>query len=232
MSYILDALRKAEAQRSRSTGQDMSSGVSPSWLVDGAAGLPTRQRTGPWVWALGLCGILGALAVAALLLSPSGWLPAQPPAASVMPSTPAPVSEPSPSPASASATPHMTTPTPAAPASATATATAAGVGAAPRASASPLPAASVKTTAPEGPAGGAAAPAAPLDWSRVPEPMRRLVPAINGFMYSPDPQARMLLVNGQVVREGDALAPGVVLVRIRQNGALLNVQDQPVWWTP
>jgi len=62
--------------------------------------------------------------------------------------------------------------------------------------------------------------------------MRRLVPAINGFMYSPDPQARMLLVNGQVVREGDALAPGVVLVRIRQNGALLNVQDQPVWWTP
>ncbi|MFO0123741.1 MAG: general secretion pathway protein GspB, partial [Inhella sp.] len=52
--------------------------------------------------------------------------------------------------------------------------------------------------------------------------------AVSGAMHSPDPASRLLIVNGQVAREGDTLAPGVVLQEIQPRSALLLVQGQRV----
>ena len=50
----------------------------------------------------------------------------------------------------------------------------------------------------------------------LPAELRASMPrlAISGAVHSPDPSARILLVNGQVLREGDAVAPGLVIERI------------------
>jgi len=44
---------------------------------------------------------------------------------------------------------------------------------------------------------------------------------ISGAVYSPDRKQRMLIVNGQTVREGADLGQGVVLQEVRQEGAVL-----------
>jgi general secretion pathway protein B len=44
---------------------------------------------------------------------------------------------------------------------------------------------------------------------------------ISGGVYSADPNRRMLIVNGQVVREGADLGSGVVLEQITPNIAVL-----------
>ncbi len=228
MSYILDALRKAESQRSGAAAHGLSSGVSPSGLTAAQTGRVEKRMARRWRglgWGLGLC---------LLVLTAGGWwtlrsAPSAPVAqgvaqvvaqevlpgpvsASSAPAPSPPASVPAPAPVSSPALPAPGSPTSAAAVAATVpTATAAQAVSA----AAPVP-----------------APAPALEWSRLPETTRRAVPPLNGFMYSPDPQARMLLANGQVAREGDTLAPGVVLVRIRENGALLDVHGQRVWWTP
>jgi general secretion pathway protein B len=57
-------------------------------------------------------------------------------------------------------------------------------------------------------------------------PVRGLPPdaprlVISGAVYSPDPARRMLIVNGQVVREGADLGSGVVLEEVRPESAVL-----------
>ncbi|MDZ7811890.1 MAG: general secretion pathway protein GspB [Ideonella sp.] len=49
-----------------------------------------------------------------------------------------------------------------------------------------------------------------------------------GAMHSTDPSARMVIINDQVVREGDALGPGLVLERIEAKAAVLNLQGQRI----
>ncbi|MFL6694906.1 MAG: general secretion pathway protein GspB [Ramlibacter sp.] len=44
---------------------------------------------------------------------------------------------------------------------------------------------------------------------------------ISGSVYSPDPAKRILIVNGQMMREGADLGQGVVLQEVRQEGAVL-----------
>lgn len=41
-------------------------------------------------------------------------------------------------------------------------------------------------------------------------------------MYSPKPADRILIINGQVLHEGDKIAPDLVLQQIRLKGALLS----------
>jgi general secretion pathway protein B len=64
--------------------------------------------------------------------------------------------------------------------------------------------------------------------AELPEPLRRSVPALQfgGAMDSPQPAARMLIINGQVFREGDAVAPGLVLRTIRLRSAVFEVRGQ------
>jgi general secretion pathway protein B len=45
--------------------------------------------------------------------------------------------------------------------------------------------------------------------------------AIGGAIYSNSPANRFVLVNGQVVREGEVAAPGVTLERVQPHSAVL-----------
>ena len=64
--------------------------------------------------------------------------------------------------------------------------------------------------------------------AELPESIRRDVPALRfgGAMDSPLPASRMLIVNGQVLREGDAVAPGLTLQTIRLRSAVFEFRGQ------
>ena len=49
--------------------------------------------------------------------------------------------------------------------------------------------------------------------------------AIGGAIYSDSPASRFVLVNGQVVREGEAAATGVTLERIGPRSLLLRWRE-------
>ncbi|MES2832744.1 MAG: general secretion pathway protein GspB [Pseudomonadota bacterium] len=59
--------------------------------------------------------------------------------------------------------------------------------------------------------------------SQLPTQVRSEVPpvAISGSIYSSDPKERLLLVDKRMLREGDEIAPGLILERILQKGAVL-----------
>lgn len=59
----------------------------------------------------------------------------------------------------------------------------------------------------------------------LPEAVTRQL-AISGSRYADDPAARLLIVNGQVVREGGQLAPGWVLERIQLRSAIVSQNGQ------
>jgi general secretion pathway protein B len=50
--------------------------------------------------------------------------------------------------------------------------------------------------------------------------------AVSGSIWSDSPASRFVLINGQVVREGDMAAPGVVLERIGPRSAVLRWREQ------
>jgi general secretion pathway protein B len=60
----------------------------------------------------------------------------------------------------------------------------------------------------------------------LPENVRQQLPALTvaGATYSENPRYRMVIINGQVVQEGDAAAPGVVLETIRPKEVVLRAQ--------
>ncbi|MCU0774808.1 MAG: general secretion pathway protein GspB [Ideonella sp.] len=63
---------------------------------------------------------------------------------------------------------------------------------------------------------------------QLPEALRRELPnlEVTGSAYSADPASRMLILNGQVVHEGDALGGGVVLETIQPRSAVLRTGEQ------
>jgi general secretion pathway protein B len=56
--------------------------------------------------------------------------------------------------------------------------------------------------------------------------VRASLPPINisGAVSSPTPSARMLFINGQVLREGDAVADGLVVERIGASASVLSAR--------
>ena len=64
--------------------------------------------------------------------------------------------------------------------------------------------------------------------AELPENVRREMPAlaIGGSVYSAQAPARMVIVNGQVFREGDVLAPGLTLERIQPKSAIFAIRGQ------
>ena len=50
--------------------------------------------------------------------------------------------------------------------------------------------------------------------------------AVGGSIHSPDPSARMVILNGQVQREGDTVGNGLVLKRIRATSAVFEYRGQ------
>lgn len=215
MSTILDALRRAEAERAPS--QDPLQALHAPPITPRAAPRPRRLR-----W-LALAAVVGGAGLAAGL-----WLggrPTPPPAVGVAPAPPppaparvaqAPVTI---APAGPAAPPPQLLEEPAPPARAEAGASAA------RAPA--LASASAAATA--APAALASAPAPRIPrLAELPAALRAQLPAlqINGSMYSPDPRVRSLIVNGQLLREGDELAPGLRLERIDARSAVLRWREQ------
>lgn len=243
MSYILDALRKADAERER----DPARGIHAQPL----AGLPAPEREPrSHAWIAGAAGGL-ALAAGFVYLSQ----PAAPPAparTAVIATAPAPapvvaapavVAPPAPvvtvvpvatavlpaaPPAAPPAPPAAPRPVAVAPKSQRAEAVAAAPAAAGQVVAGPAtPVAPAPTPATAQPA-LVKAPATEaatrvLALKDLPAEVQRELPklAISGGVHSDNAAQRMLIVGGQVFAEGAVLAPGVVLEQIRARAAVL-----------
>lgn len=208
MSYILDALRRAEADRERERGQVPGLHTQP---------LAGAQAAGPrrWLpWAGG--GLLLVAGIGAGVWWASGpqeaAVPAPlPPVAQAPAAEVAPMSAPAPAPVASAPTAE-----PAASASPYLPAVPPPAAVAPR----PVPAAE------PAPAPAAEAPIPRL--AELPESTRRQLPqlAISGSVYSDNPASRFVMINGEVMREGAALGADLVLEQIRPRELVLRFKGQ------
>lgn len=203
MSYILDALQKAAADRQR--GQVPT--LAPQTPLAAGPTAAARRRPAPaWLALLGI-------GLAAVLLGAWWWAHRGPaenagpvPAATTLPPPSAPTGEPG----MAAAAAAIGEPT--APATAAADLPF-------QASAAPILAPAPAPT----PAPAAAAPEAPRPAAATPAPAALAGELkVSGSTYSDNPQHRMLIVNGQVVREGQQVRPGLTLEVIGPHSAILN----------
>jgi general secretion pathway protein B len=211
MSYILDALRRAEAERERERGAVPGVHAQPVVAPDTAE--RARPRLPAW-WGLAAGGLLGAAVVAGLWLVGRAPAPAPAPPPAPVALAPAPVA-----PVPAAAPPAAVAPTPMPLA----------VVSAPVAVASPPPPPKASAAAPaEKPAAPVAAK--PQPWGDLSAEQRREWPAlvVGGSIYSDNAASRFVMINGQVVREGEAAAPGVTVERIGPKSAVLRFKDRRV----
>ena len=63
-----------------------------------------------------------------------------------------------------------------------------------------------------------------------PEDVRRQLSAIRlaGGVHSPRPADRLLIVDGQVAREGEAVANGILLEQIQPRSAIFRIREHRV----
>jgi len=213
MSYILDALRKADAERDR--GNVPGIHAQPSF----GGPLPTSAQPAakPWLWlAGGAAAVLVVGGLAWYLIGParnaaevptaapvSTPIAAAPPPVAVAPVAAAPVAVAPPPPQPIA--PRLEAPAPAA-----------------RKPRPTPPAASAAPTTEAKPATAAGEKVYTL--AELPAEIRRQLPnvAVGGSMYSARPADRILIINGQVLHEGDKIAPELTLQQIRLKGALLD----------
>ncbi len=229
MSLILDALRRAEAERERGSVPGLHSHPAPA-LVDADA---PRSRIEPWHWmVIGVgIGILVAAVwyvVGMLAVQQETAVGAPPPVAAAAPGAalaPPPVAAP---PASAAG---------AAPASASVAPPPADVAVAEPA---PWPAGDRRNEprkAADAPrpttknAAAAALPDAPLyTREQLPDGIRAQFPAMTfgGSMYSANAANRSLIINGQIHRENDLVTPDLSIEQIRVKGAVFRFKGYRV----
>lgn len=227
MSYILDALRRADAERGRagvpglhtqsvipaSGDESPGAAVKPFvWMGLGAAVV----AAGALAWSLSGRDDAPAVAPAPATAPAAPAAPQQtppaaavPPPVAVVPELPAPAKEPAPRPAAkpSSATPRA--------------ARAAGddVDRAPKVL---------------GVARPSARPAAPPEriyaLHELPDAVRRAMPTltIGGSIYSRTPASRFLIVNGQIFHEGDQMTPEMTLEEIKLKAAVVRFRDHRV----
>ncbi|MBK8070902.1 MAG: general secretion pathway protein GspB [Ramlibacter sp.] len=215
MSYILDALKRAEAQRARGS-------------VPGLNALPTMavpqdtQRSARTVWWV------SATAVVVVAGAAWWWL-----ASPVAPAAKAPAAATGaapgmdPPPAAAVQTPSAEPVVP--PVAAARPAPAKARAAAPAASSAKAVARAGKASGPTTAAAAASAPPPRIPTlAELPDDLRRQVPAmaISGAAWSENAAMRMVIINGQVFTEGTSPAPDVVLEQIRQRSAVLRFRGQ------
>jgi len=235
MSYILDALQRAEAERERGHVPGLKSQLVPPAGRDGAK--PGFLR--PWHALIGLAVLLVALGIwwwtggaqtppapasAPVAASPPEAVNAPPqvaPGQPPVPASPPPPMAVPPESVQPILAPPRAPPVTAKPTAATATP-----------AASPAPAAATGTTPPASATATAPAPAPVATSSTVPTfgelsaDARAQLPAVNvsGSTYSQNPALRMLIANGKVVQEGQDIAPGLRLETIGPRSAVLNHQ--------
>ncbi|MDI4631888.1 general secretion pathway protein GspB [Pelomonas sp. V22] len=202
MSFILDALRRADSERERGRVPGLHAQPSNAMSADGA--VTGEGRRAGWNGAQWLAAALVALAL--LLLG--GWLSlrlSEPRPEGLAPAPTAAPPQPAPQ-----QLPPMNVPT---------------VVQAPVVS---QPQVAV-VAPPVQPAASAAAKDQPVPLlSELPAELRSQIPALTsgGSMYSETPANRMLILNGQLLHEGDLVAGKLVLEEIRLNGAVLSLKGQ------
>ena len=218
MSYILDALRKADAERVRGAVPDLHSqpvlapssvrAPRPVWLLPGAAALALAVTVATLTWSVlrgrdaaapvGVTRTASPVQAAVTASSPTPAPAPAPPVAAVRAAAPdRPVVAKRPAAASAALAPTL----------ALALAQAPAPSAAPVAAPIATPAAEVRVYA----------------LNELPEPIRRDVPvlSVGGAMHSEHAANRMLILNGQVFHERDVIAPNLTLVQVQLKSALL-----------
>lgn len=223
MSYILEALKKAQAERQLGNAPTIHAPAASAAPVAG----PNRK---PLV--IGVAAGVVLVAVALVL-----WRHQGTPAPAAVVAAPAPP---------LLAAPHVSTPlapqpVPASRESASAAASQPGqVALVGKPDPKPLerePVAALKPAAPA-PAHAASAPAPvvtaasvpvspeePLPaFGALPESIRGAIPkvAFGGYMYSPNPSDRLILVDNVLRHEGEEVAPGLVLEKLLPKGAVMN----------
>ncbi len=240
MSYILDALKRADAERER--------GQVPGLHAQSIEGAPdTGRNTGLPRWALVAGGGTALVVVAALawrmgadahapLPTPlSAPEPAPAPVVAATPmaeppvAAPAPVIEQTPPPAPAMAPappPPVAYVAPPAPRAAREVKPLAARPAAP--SPSPVATPPVPLPAATAPRAPEAAPTAIPLLAELPGTLRQQLPTltVTGSVYSDDARSRFVMLNGEVVKEGGQPAPGLVLERIEPKSAVLRFKGQ------
>ena len=220
MSYILEALKKAQAER------QLGSAPTIHALPIQAAAL---ERSGGGRVPLAIA--LTAAMVAAIAAGVLWWRQATPVAPPVFASAviepalapqPAPQLPPTPALVVVARQLPVARPTVVAPAPALTPAPAKS-----RVAPSPAPPAPAPVTAPAAqmsePAG--AAPEERLPTLReLPEAQRSGMPQVSfgGYMYSPNPADRLLLIDKTLRREGEEVAPGLVLEKLLPKAAVMN----------
>ena len=233
MSYILEALKKSQAERQLG---ELPSIHAPQVQLHDTAASASARRTPVW---LALGGVSVAVAAALLLWQP--WqadaaapaaVPTAPAAAAVLAQAvpaPAPIAVPAAQPAAATvpapAPAPVVMPAPSAPPAATA---------APVHHARPVPEPQQETPGQVAPPVSAPAPAVPAPapgaednvpgMRDLPEPIQRQIPpvAIGGYIYSKNPADRLLLIDKVLRHEGEELAPGLVLEKLQPKAAIFS----------
>ncbi len=238
MSYILDALKKAESERQlgsvpgvHATPQDSSAHADET---------PFWRRNLPWL----LVALLGLCLLAYVLWSQLGAkapVALPPPVAAV---TPEPVTATLPPAATSNAEEGSAPPSVAAPAMAPpvpkqALVTPAAITPPPKHAAADTPQAKTTEKAPaevnakvEAKPGASAPAAAVTDAAEqsigtaqdLPPNIQRELPqiSVNGYIYAKNPDDRSVLMNRKLLREGDTVAPDLVLEKLLPKGAILN----------
>ena len=202
MSYILDALKRADAERERGAVPGLHSQPLANPVLPTAPGEKTR------VWlALAAILVLGSIAV-------STWV-WRAPASEVKLAAVLPTQTPAALPITVASAPVLPMPVPPAVAK-------------PALVASVVPAtARLKQIPDSGVKPAASAQATPASiplLSELPEELRRQIPAlvITGAVYSEIPANRLLLLNNQVLTQASQAAPDVSLEEIRQKSSVFN----------
>jgi len=225
MSYILDALRRAEADRERERGHVPGLHAQPSEGGAAAAGAAVSLRRG-WPWVGG-----GVLLLLAGVGAGSWWASSRPADLPVAPqSHAAPALQPERR-AEAVPIPQAQPLISGAPAVSPPSSVPAAAPTAPLTAPSPIAALPIAPAKPQAvaPAVTAVAEAAPIPrLAELPESIRRELPklAISGSVYSEDPASRFLIANGEVMREGAKLGPDHVLEQIGQRELVLRFKGQ------
>ena len=232
MSYILDALRRADSERERGSVPGLhTQSVSMPQADDS-----TLRGARHWLWLVAgsLLLLLGALAWfllgrqtppadrMALASASAVPVPATPTTSTPLAAPTAPATSLSP----AASSPALPMPRPVPGVRKPALRPAPGVVNAkvPKPSAKLQAAASAAASAASAPA--LAKDARIYTLNELPDEVRKDLPAlqIGGAMYSQTAANRMLIVNGQLFHEGDTLAPGLVLEQIKLRSAVLRLK--------
>jgi len=216
MSYILDALKRADAERERGAvpglhaQQTAALAAAPTtrvrtrlWLIGGAVLTLSAIAAGLWQWRAST-NEASLPAVQLAVVAPLVNTSAAPAAAPAPMPAPAPASTVAPAPVVASPLPVA-------------------VGPAPQVVAAPVHAATPKAAVSAPAAAPVVAPVIPL-LSEMPEDFRRQIPAltITGAVYSETPAQRLLLVNNLVLNQGGLAAPEVSLEEIRPKSSVFS----------